>query len=57
MIFAEIPVFEVHNIPLFDTTYAKFSDDLNILSVPGTYIGEIKQIELEFTMISNLKKQ
>jgi hypothetical protein len=57
VIFAEIAGLELRNSPLFDSAHATFSDDLNILTVRGTCLGQIQQIELEFTMLSNLKKK
>lgn len=57
VIFAEIAGFELRNSPLFDSARATFSDDLNVLTVRGTCIGQIQRIALEFSMLSNLKKQ
>jgi len=56
-VLSEIATFELHNSPLFDSVHATFSVDLNVLIARGTCIGQIQQIELEFSMLSKLKKE
>lgn len=56
-VLSEIATFELRNSLLFDSTRATFSVDLKVLTVRGTCIGQIQQIELEFSMLNKLKKE